>query len=164
MDQAAPPVRDVNAGEFSMDGYLTAHNLEVVRKKPWASHPSGFIYELARCPFNPDHVGGSASFTLLEGKPGFKCQHNGCTGKTIRDVFAMYPPESETESPRPTSNSENELEPARKTQSQLLLECAQPAELFRDCSDVAFANMAEDSHTEIWPVRSKRFIRWLVRE
>jgi putative DNA primase/helicase len=51
----------------------------------------GIVYELAKCPFEPGHIGGSAAFTLDDGKPGFRCQHDGCRGKTIKDVFAVYP-------------------------------------------------------------------------
>lgn len=33
------------------------------------------------------------------GKPGFRCQHDGCKGKTIKDVFAAFPPEPSADSP-----------------------------------------------------------------
>lgn len=80
------------AGGFDMDGYLSKHGFEVIRRKPWTSHPGGSIYELAKCPFNPDHTRGSAAFTTGDGKPGFRCQHDGCSGKTIKDVFAVCAP------------------------------------------------------------------------
>lgn len=78
---------------FDMRGFLGQHGFKVLREKPWASHPGGTIYELDQCPFNPDHTHGSASFTEVDGVPGFTCKHNGCAGKTIKDVFASYPPE-----------------------------------------------------------------------
>ena len=79
---------------FDMDGYLAQHGLAVTRRKPWSSHPGGFIYELAQCPFDSTHTGGSAAaLTAVDGTPGFRCQHNGCRGKTIGDVFAVYRPE-----------------------------------------------------------------------
>lgn len=76
---------------FDMEDYLSTHGFEVTKRKPWQSKPGGLIYELETCPFNSDHKGGSASFTLLDGKPGFRCQHNSCSGKTITDVFAKFP-------------------------------------------------------------------------
>ncbi|MGD1092821.1 MAG: DUF3987 domain-containing protein [Bryobacteraceae bacterium] len=78
---------------FDMEGYLTKHGFKVIRRKPWNSRPGGMIFELERCPFNPDHTGGSAALTFADGVPGFACKHNGCDGKTIKDVFANYPPE-----------------------------------------------------------------------
>jgi hypothetical protein len=87
----AVPVSPNPAGGFDMDGYLALHGFEVLRRKPWSAHPGGTVIELACCPFDGAHVGGSAAFTLLDGNPGFSCQHNGCKGKTIKDVFARYP-------------------------------------------------------------------------
>ena len=54
---------------FDMEGYLAAHGFEVLIRKPWQSRPGGLIYELAVCPLNPDHTGGSAAFTMKDGKP-----------------------------------------------------------------------------------------------
>ena len=71
-------------------GYLAAHDFTVTRRKPWSSQPGGSIYELAQCPFDPTHTGGSAAFTFVDGRPGFQCHHNGCLGKGIQDVFALY--------------------------------------------------------------------------
>jgi hypothetical protein len=90
---AVAPAKNESDGGLDMDGYLSKHGFEVIRRKPWQSHPGGSIYELGKCPFNPDHTGGSAAFTTEDGKPGFRCQHEGCRGKTIKDVFALYPPE-----------------------------------------------------------------------
>jgi hypothetical protein len=77
---------------FDIFSYIEKHHFEVLRAKPWNSHPGGAIIELAACPFNPDHVDGSAAFSLLDGVPGFTCQHNGCEGKNIKDVFERFPP------------------------------------------------------------------------
>jgi hypothetical protein len=80
------------AAGFDMDSYLSKHGFALFRRKPWQSHPGSIIFELIQCPFNPDHTNGSAAFTVDEGVPGFVCQHNGCVGKTIKEVFAVYPP------------------------------------------------------------------------
>lgn len=92
-EDAARKATPETVGGFDMDGYLAKHGFEVIRRKSWTSHPGGSIYELAKCPFNANHTGGSAAFTMENGKPGFKCQHEGCRGKTIKDVFAIHPPE-----------------------------------------------------------------------
>ena len=80
------------AAGFDMDGFLSKHGFALHRRKPWQSHPGGVIFELIQCPFDPDHTNGSAAFTLDEGVPGFGCKHNGCVGRTIKEVFAVYPP------------------------------------------------------------------------
>jgi hypothetical protein len=90
---AAKPASDAG---FDMDAYLSKHAFVVIRRKPWQSHPGGLIYEISVCPFNADHIAGSAAFTTEGGKPGFRCQHDGCKGKTIKDVFVVYPAEQYT--------------------------------------------------------------------
>jgi putative DNA primase/helicase len=89
-ESAAEADAENNTADFDMEGYLSKHSFDVIQRKPWRSHPGGEVFELSRCPFNMDHTGGSAAFTLLDGQPGFACKHNGCSGKTIKDVFAMY--------------------------------------------------------------------------
>ncbi len=92
--EAAKPER---SWRFDLERYLSQHGFEVIKVKPWQSHPGGQIYQVGKCPFNPDHTGGSAAFLMERGRPGFRCQHDGCKGKTIRDVFAAFPPEPSTE-------------------------------------------------------------------
>jgi len=78
---------------FDMQGYLAKHGFELQSRKPWNSHPGSEIFELTRCPFDANHAGGSAAFTVADGAPGFACHHNGCHDKTITDVFRRWPPE-----------------------------------------------------------------------
>lgn len=52
---------------FDMESYLSRHGFKVSRRKPWQSKPGAFVFELEKCPFNPDHVSGSAAFTLADG-------------------------------------------------------------------------------------------------
>jgi putative DNA primase/helicase len=90
--KAAPAsAKPESSGGFDIGGYLKFHNFEISRTKPWGSQPDGMIYELATCPFDPAHVNGSATFTLAGGMPGFRCHHNGCNGRNIKDVLARYP-------------------------------------------------------------------------
>ena len=91
----AKPETTPNA-HFDMEAYLEKHSFHVTRRKPWGSRPGGLIYEIRQCPFEPDHTAGSAAFTMENGKPGFRCQHNGCKGKTIKHVFALHPPARST--------------------------------------------------------------------
>ena len=78
-----------------MQSYIARHGFAVTRhRSPWSSHPGGLIYELVQCPFDSTHTGGSAahSWWWTESR-GFQCHHNGCRGKTIKDVLAIYAPE-----------------------------------------------------------------------
>ena len=155
----ATPAKPKTVGGFDMDGYLAKHGFGVIRCKPWQSHPGGLIYELAHCPFNPDHTDGSAAFTLAGGVPGVDCKHDRCRGKTIKDVFARYPPESrETTAVAGTADDK-----PRATQSQLLVECAADAEFFHTPELEAFASLPVGEHREVWPLKSKGCRRWLTR-
>jgi hypothetical protein len=146
-----------------MDGYLAKHGFEVSRRKAWNSNPGGLIYELARCPFNPDHVGGSAAFTLAAGIPGFECRHNGCSSKTIKDVFSRYPSEPYGMQPSNDSESGAAEDKPRTTQTRVLIELAADAELFHTSEGEAFASLPVGGHREVWSLKSRSCRRWLIR-
>jgi hypothetical protein len=148
-----------------MDGYLATHGFEIARRKAWQSHPGGIIFELSHCPFDASHGSGSAAFTLNNGTPGFKCQHEGCRGKTIKDVLASYPA-TRHESDRASADSDPGNNDARRkrTQSQLLIGCAAVAQLFHTSGGESFGSLPVSDHREIWPLRSKACRRWIARE
>jgi hypothetical protein len=139
---------------FDLERYLTKHGFEVIQRKPWQSNPGGVIYELARCPFNADHSDGSAAFTLVKGVPGFTCQHSGCQGKAIKDVFAEFPADSAIHP---------EVEESPK-QAQILCELAAAVQLFHTADGEAYAHLPVENHWQTWALRRKGFRRWLVRE
>ena len=115
---------DAPAGAFDLDGYLSKHDFEVLRRKPWQSHPGGWIYELTKCPLKPGHVLGSAAFTVVDGKPGFRCQHDACRGKTIKDIFELYPPGTDDTAQKGDSALGSPENGSQGTQSQILIELA----------------------------------------
>jgi hypothetical protein len=154
---------DAPARAFDLDGYLSKYGFEVLPRKPWQSHPGGWIYELTKCPFNFGHVGGSAAFTIVDGKPGFRCQHDGCRRKTIKDIVELYPPgtdDTEQKGDRALRSPENG---SQRTQSQILIEIAAGAELFHTPGGEAFAFLDVCDHREVWPVRSNACRQWLTR-
>ena len=51
----------------------------------------------------------------------------------------------------------------RRTQAQILCECAEDAQLFHTPDDEAYAQVPLDNHHEIWLLRSTGFKRWLIR-
>ena len=51
-----------------------------------------------------------------------------------------------------------------ETQADILIEIANAADLFHTADLVAYADMTIGGHRETWPVRSKGFKRWLVRQ
>jgi hypothetical protein len=149
-EQSAPaPIEE----SFDIEAYLSKHGFEVSRRKPWQAHAGGFIFELVECPFNPDHADGSAAFTLVKGVPGFSCKHNGCHGKTIKDVFAIFPADP---------NREEELEGL--TQARLLCELAADVGLFHTDDGVAYGKVPVRHHLETWSLRSKAFRGWLIKK
>lgn len=157
-----------SAGDFDMEGYIARHSFRLLRRKRWTSHPGGWIFEVAHCPFNASHDRGSAAFTLVDGRPGFKCQHQGCADKKLSDVFALYPLDSE-EHPAVADGDSADSESLdhdlpRKNQSQLLIECAATTELFHTSEGEAFASFPVRDHRETWPLRGKAFRRWLTHQ
>jgi hypothetical protein len=137
---------------FNMRGYLALHGFKVLREKPWASHPGGTIYELDQCLFNPDHTDGSAAFTEVYGMPGFTCKHDGCAGRTIKDIFAAYPP---------VPSEDGDV--AARTQAQILIGLAGDAELFHTPGGEAYARYKVGTHFEIARIGRRSFRQWLIK-
>lgn len=136
---------------FDMESFILQHGFKVIRRKPWQSRPGSFIFELDQCPFNSDHQDGSAAFTLIDGVPGFTCKHDGCAGRTIKDVFALHAP--------PADASDDE-----KTQAQILIGLCEAVELFHTPQGDSYARLPIGQHWENWALRSKTLSHWLVRE
>jgi hypothetical protein len=51
----------------------------------------------------------------------------------------------------------------RPTQANILIDLAQPAELFHAPDGTGFADLDINGHRETWPIRAKGFRRWLAR-
>ena len=50
------------------------------------------------------------------------------------------------------------------TQADILIGLAGTAELFHAADETAFADLDINGHRETWPVRTKGFKRWLMRQ
>ena len=71
-------------------------------------YDGGWKWLLRQCPFNPDHIDGSAAvFEAPAGRPGFKCQHHSCRGKNWQDVRGLF--ERPRESRRGLGSSRDEV-------------------------------------------------------
>jgi hypothetical protein len=146
---SAPQQKSESGGPgFDMESFISQHGFKVIRHKPWQSRPGGFIYELDQCPFNPDHKDGSAAFTSVDGVPGFACKHNGCCGRTIKDVFAAYAPPADLKQSR--------------GQAEKLIQLTRNVQFFHTPEGDPYAQVLVGAHPEIWPVRSRGFRRWLI--
>jgi len=165
---ADPPVEKQrrDAG-FDMDGYLAKHAFDVIKRKPWHSHPGGLIYEIRVCPFSADHTAGSAAFTMKNGKPGFRCQHDGCCGRTIKDVFARHPAESALRNAADNSvTGEDEPNAGQNQQESSQFRLTDEAVLYCDpdpdkeplriCGRLEVAALTRDSKGDGWG----RLLRW----
>jgi hypothetical protein len=83
--------KDAYHSRFDLDQFLNQHSLTVRQEQPWSGGERRLI--LDKCPFDPNHTGTSAAILQFEdGAVAFKCQHNGCAGKTWKDVRALLEP------------------------------------------------------------------------
>lgn len=79
-----------NSRDFDLEEWLDKYGLRY-RK---ASHDGSTKYVLDECPFNSDHGKDAAVFRRANGQIGFHCFHNGCYGKTWRDLRIKYEPDA----------------------------------------------------------------------
>src|SRR5712691_1376390 len=87
--EVTDPVRPAVAGKgsgFQVEDWIARHGLKVRRGPlPWEGR--GEKWELEVCPFDEEHTGGCAVITRgHDGRIGFRCQHNSCSGKGWREL------------------------------------------------------------------------------
>lgn len=83
---APPPRPTPNSGTFDLTEFLHRLGIDYEQDR----HEGRDRYRLVHCPFNADHGRGeSAIFRSVDGKLGFKCQHNSCADRTWQDVRAL---------------------------------------------------------------------------
>lgn len=79
----------IDISPFSLASFLARH---FPNAKP-TPYNGGTKWVLDLCPFNPDHNDRSAVITQTsEGRLGFVCHHNGCSGKTWHDLRTLLEP------------------------------------------------------------------------
>jgi hypothetical protein len=81
----------VSSPSFDLQGFMAQHGLQVRKEKLL---PNGItVYELEVCPFNSEHIGGSAYITRsAEGALGFGCHHNSCAEKDWIELRLQFDP------------------------------------------------------------------------
>jgi hypothetical protein len=97
---APAPVRNTapTAGRFDLEGFVARH----LQAREPVAYQGGRKWVLEACPFNPEHIDGSAAIFESGGKSlGFKCQHHSCHGKHWQDVRALFEPRAERRQPEP---------------------------------------------------------------
>jgi hypothetical protein len=89
----AEPARSsgTSGSTFDIDSFIGAHGFEIQSDGDWDGKRR---IKLARCPFDAEHVGGSAALFVFEsGAIAFTCFHNGCAGNDWRAVRDLFEPE-----------------------------------------------------------------------
>ncbi len=85
-----------NSTAYDIDLFIQKNGLEIRRDDPWEG---GRRIQLEKCPFNAEHVGGSAAlFVMASGAIAFRCQHDGCTGRKWADVRDLLEPDRQRRS------------------------------------------------------------------
>jgi len=88
--EPARPASGANGSMFDIDSFMAAHGLEILSDQPWDGKRR---IKLARCPFNAEHVGGSAAlFVFASGAISFRCQHDSCAGRKWANVRELFEP------------------------------------------------------------------------
>ena len=84
-------VRTPQGSRFSLDGFISEHGIRVYKEIRTAG---GVKYQLEECPFDSNHRNGDAAlFESADGRVGFHCFHNSCSGRTWHDVRRIYDPQ-----------------------------------------------------------------------
>lgn len=177
------PVADKNyhsesiPGQFDLQTYLEHYGVEVRAVK---QHGASTLYVLQECLFDPGHQGGEAAIgQTAVGKLFYQCFHDSCKGKTWAEARKIISGEAKLTSFMPgrkkrnhqdSSRGDEESKPGgsgqgekKPNQSELLVSLATEANFFHTSDHEGYAIIPIENHLETWPIRSKGFRRWLVR-
>ena len=83
-----PSTRQTKEKGFDVPGFLAHHGLQAERK-PWED---GVGYELAVCPWNPEHRGTAFVGQFANGRITASCRHESCAW-TWQDLQARFEPQ-----------------------------------------------------------------------
>jgi P4 family phage/plasmid primase-like protien len=83
--------------------WLPVHDIPIKKVSDW----QGWVkYEPECCPFDSAHAGSSvAFFQNAEGAIKFRCEHNGCSGRTWADVRKLKEPDYDSNRRQPSYSS-----------------------------------------------------------
>ncbi len=133
-----PKARSTHKGRsdhaIDIAAFVKEHEIQIqeVEEKDGATY-----YHLEHCLFNPEHEYKDAAFIVYEdGSVVYKCFHDSCSDKGLRDVIQLYKAGSD------------------KVGSDL--------ELFHDQFEEAYARFFVKGHWEIMPIKSKQFKAWFA--
>ncbi len=89
----AEPARSAsgtNGSAFELDVFMAEHGFDILSDGDWDGKRR---IKLARCPFNAEHVSGSAAlFVFSSGAVSFRCLHHGCAGRDWRALRDLLEP------------------------------------------------------------------------
>ena len=82
--------------DFDLEQFISKYNIAIKKKEILKDK---IKYILNECPFNCDHTAPDAAiFQFNDGKLGFKCFHDSCSGKGWKDFRMYYEPGAYDES------------------------------------------------------------------
>lgn len=76
---------------FDIAAWIAAHGIEVSSEGPWQD---GYLWELAVCPWNSDHLKTAYITRGANGAIGAKCHHQSCQAHDWKELREMLEPEA----------------------------------------------------------------------
>lgn len=151
LPQQPPKTTKQSNKGFSVEEWLTGKELAVANQGPFQNQGTKYILE--KCPWNPDHTNKSAYvIQFTNGAIAAGCLHNSCQGQTWQTLRAMY-----------EENGESDKEGNEEKQADMIIRLGSTAQYFVDDLEEPHAAVEHEEHTEVLPIRSKKFQLHLVR-
>ncbi|ABG04560.1 hypothetical protein Rxyl_1598 [Rubrobacter xylanophilus DSM 9941] len=172
----SPPPRRVDPRrnghkEFDLEGWIKNHRVPVKREGPWQGTPGGYRWVLEECPWNGHTDNAAYIVRFASGAIAAGCHHNSCQGYGWRALREHYEPGAHEQGSAKKAAGDGEepgdpdgAENKKPTQAELLIRYAEGAELFHTPDGEAHATIRLADHGDTWPLKSRRFTQWLLRQ
>jgi hypothetical protein len=143
-------------GKLDVGTYLKDHDVTVVDVK---ETPTGTLYLLESCLFDPSHTEKEASIIQnSSGKLFYQCFHNSCRDKKWKDARRLISGDDDL------SQFNLVQDQTKDSQATLLLDLTEELELFHAPDGDCYASVLINGNSESLAINSKEFRSWLPLE
>jgi hypothetical protein len=153
-------------GEFDLDAWIKNRGVPVKREGPWQR--DGYRYVLEECPWNGHSDNAAYVVRFANGAIAAGCHHDSCQSYGWRDMREHYEPgaydrQKDADDGEDLDDSED-AKGRKATQAETLIRYAEGVDLFHTPDGEAHATIRVAGHWETWPLKSRRFTQWLLRQ
>ena len=158
--KTAPVARGNGDGRrLDVQAYCSHFGIDLVKTQDLPS--GGTMYCLKHCVFDENHSPNQSSIIQqTDGSLGYQCFHNSCKGRKWKEARNQISGDQKLNDWMVGGKSDG----GNEKHADALIRIGNTAELFKTTDRTTWARFRTRGHYECWPIRSKEYRQWILRE